>query len=196
MRQEDAMRWTLVPLLVLATACGESKTDPADAGEDVIGDAVEEEVEVTPGFEADPAPDGAGLLVDVDMTDPGAPVATVRAAGLGPVLGIALHVELDGAHVTAHDAAIEPCLGSDSAGEAEYLVGPGSTDVSLGAARRGVDAGEVDVTDLVLVATIPLTVVEHGSSRIEITRFQARRADGTFTPLEVAGGLLTTGGAP
>jgi hypothetical protein len=68
--------------------------------------------------------------------------------------------------------------------------------VSLGAARRGVDAGEVDVTDPVLVATIPLTVVEHGSSRIEITRFQARRADGSFTPLEVAGGLLTTGGAP
>ncbi len=189
------MRWMLVPLVLLATACGESKDDPTDAGEDVIGDG-EEEAVTTPGFEADPAPEGAALYVDVDVSDPDAPVATVWASDLGPVFGIALHVVLDGAHVTAHDVVVEPFLGSDSAGEAEYLSGPGTADVSLGAARRGPGAGEVDVTDPVLVATIPLDVVEHGSTRIEITRFQVRRADGSFTAVDVAGGLLTTGGAP
>jgi len=189
------MRWLLVPLLLLLGACGESKSDPTDAGEDVIGDG-EEEVVVTPGFEADPEPDGPGVYVDVDVTDPEAPVAFVWAADMGPVFGLALHVTLDGIHVTAHDAVIEPCLGSDSAGEAEYLVGPGAADVSLGAVRRGPDAGEVDIAAPVLVATIPLTVVTHGASRVEVTRFQVRRADGSFTTVEVAGGMLTTGGAP
>jgi len=189
------MRRMLVPMLLLATACGESKTDPTDAGEDVIGDG-QEEVVATPGFEADPEPEGPSLYVDVDVTDPDAPVATVWAADLGQVFGIALHVVLDGTHVTAHDAIIEPCLGSDSAGEAEYLVGPGASDVSLGAARRGPDAGEVLVTDPVLVATIPLAVAAHGASRVEVTRLQVRRADGSFTAVEAAGGLLTTGGEP
>ena len=189
------MRWMLLPLLLVVAACGESKSDPTDAGEDVIGDG-EEVVVVTPGFEADPAPDGPGLYVDVDVTDPDAPVATVWAADLGPVFGIALHVVLDGTHVTAHDVVMEPCLGSDSAGEAEYLAGPGTADVSLGGARRGVDAGEVTITDPVLVATVPLTTAAHGASRVEITRFQVRRADGSFTAVDVAGGLLTTGGEP
>ncbi|MBW2261544.1 MAG: hypothetical protein JRG91_06170 [Deltaproteobacteria bacterium] len=189
------MRWILVPLLLLLGACGESRSKPTDAGEDVIAD-VQEEVVVTPGFEADPEPEGPGVYVDVDVTDPDAPVATVWAADMGPVFGIALHVTLDGTHVAAHDAAIEPCLGSDSAGEAEYLVGPGASDVSLGAVRRGPDAGEVEITAPVLVATIPLTVVAHGASRVEVTSVQVRRADGSFTAIEVAGGLLTTGGVP
>lgn len=190
------MRWLLIPVLLFTVACGPSKSHPEDAGdEDVLTDE-DGEAPVLPGFEADPEPEGAALTIDVDMTDPAAPVATVWAARLGPVFGIALHVAVDGAYLSMHDPVSAECVGTDSAGQAEYLAVARDDDTSLGAVRRGPDVGEVEINEPVVVATIPLNVIAPGSSRIELIDAQVRRADGSFTPFEAAGGILTTGGEP
>ena len=187
----------LVPLLLAAGACNDSNSPAGDAGdEDVLNDGGDEDGPPVPGFEADPEPAGAALYASVDMTDPAAPVATIWAARLGPTFGIALHVGFDGALLAAHDPATAPCIGPDAGGEALYVAAAKTGDVILGAVRRGPAAGEVEIGDPVVVATIPLTAIVPGTTRIDLLDAQVRRADGSFVPTGEAGGTLTTGGTP
>jgi hypothetical protein len=189
---------SLAALLALGACDGGSPSSP-DAGDaDMTEDAAEDtaDVPLVPGFEPDEAPTGAALYLTATLDDPAAPVVQVWARGLGMILGLACHVEFDGARFAAGAPVVEPAIGADTADEAGYLSAVGAGDVALGAARRGPDAGEVDLTAATLVATIPLRVVSAGTSRLDLTSAQARRADGSFVPLAVAGGRLTAGGAP
>jgi len=130
------------------------------------------------------------------VDDPTAPVLQVWAQGLGTIFGLACHLEFDGARFAAGAPVLEPALGADAAGEAGYLSAVRTGDVALGAARREPDAGEVELTTPTLVATIPLTIVSAGTSRIDLTSTEVRRADGSYVPVALAGGRLTAGGAP
>jgi len=188
----------LAALVVLGGCDGGNPSSPDANDADTTEDATEETADAppVPGFEPDEAPTGAALYLTATLDDPAAPVVQVWARDLGTIFGLACHVEFDGGQLTAGAPVVEPAIGPDTAGEAGYLSVVAVGDVALGAARRGPDAGEVDVTAPTLVATIPLTVVSAGTSRLALTSAQVRRADGGFVPIAVAGGRLTTGGAP
>jgi len=194
--EEDEMRWILAMTLALTWACSSPASPPDDAEDaDMSEDVVDEDTQALPAFVADAEPQGAALYVNVDTSDSEAPTAIVWAVRLGPVFGVAFHLEIDGEAVSASAPVAELFLGPGSVGEAAYMAVLAADDeVELGAVRRGPDAGEVVVDEPVVVAIIPLTIDATGTSRLDLTDAQVRRADGSFTPVSVAGGLLTTGG--
>jgi hypothetical protein len=179
---------TLVLLPFLTAGCSSSDTSPPTSlGPDAGFDA-------GAVFVADPIPEGPFLSIEVDQAQSDAPVVRVMGHKLGKVFGLACHVTFEGGAASAHDPVMQPFLGADEPGKARYLAKASATDAALGAARRGPAAGELDVPDPVLIATVPMSLSGAGQVRIGLARAQVRRADGTLTSVKLAGGTLHLGG--
>ncbi len=179
----------LVLLLVAGAACGEAS--PPSAPDSGLASDLQP---ATPGFAADPRPGGAALYLGVE--DPGgSPRLELWASGLGAVFGLAARVALDPARLGAANAKPTTWLGPEAPKEARYLTLAAEGIIVLGAARRGPAAGERQLDAPTLLATAELVVRAAGRSRLELREVQVRRADGSFVPVAVAGGELTTGGA-
>ena len=195
----------LLPLLSLLPACGSaSDSNPANppaqdagAGDALPDSTAEAAIDAGSGtsFQPEAEPTGPSLFAVVDLTDPNAPVLEIRAKQLGPVFGIAFHLQFDETLVTAHDPVVPPFLGPDAPDEARYLVVARAGDVAFGGTRRGPAAGETELDASTVLTTIPLTLTGAGDSEISIKRTQVRRADGSVVPVSLAGGVLSVGGA-
>lgn len=181
--------------LVVAAACSDATTSQQHDAGTADAAAADSSVPAGASFAADDEPTGPALYVTVDTSDAVHPKATVWAAHLGAVFGIAAALRYDAAQLAPQQPRIEPLLGPDAAGEARYLIAARAGAVVLGAARRGPAAGEQEITAPVALAVVPLEVLDAGSSRLALERAQVRRADGSFVAVQVAGGTLTTGGA-
>lgn len=140
-------------------------------------------VPVLPRFDADPLPPGAALFTKADLTDPKAPKLEIWAQGVGPVLGLAFHVAVDGAQLRIDAAGADPVMGL----EARYLQKVRGADVAFGLARLG---GETALMAPVRVAIVLLTPLGAVDGAVRVERAVARRADGTYVPLQVAGGKV------
>jgi hypothetical protein len=138
-----------------------------------------------PRFTSDAVSDGAALFTRGELLGRELQL-TVLAKELGPVLGYAFTVELEGLAFDGEPVA-EAALGPNAFGEAVYLAKTGPASLAVGAARQGAAAGERTLDGETALARMKLALGE-GPSRVRLVRPSVRRANGDGVVVALSGG--------